>query len=1030
MAFPSGWGRKHAITIDNTKVSGSGSHTNFPVAIGLDHLNTEVVDAGSNSAQNGGADIRFTSDAEGTTQLPLHVVSFVTDATAGNRKCLIFVLVPSLSTSADTTIYVWYNNSSASAYAVTDTYGRNAVWAQYEAVIIGNEASGTLVDSTGNGYDATLTSGTQTATSTNHPLAGMTWIDFDGSSYYTLASSSGMLDGSANMFLSAWHVNDNNFRFRGLIGNRNNSPSDTNWFQTFTRPQSGAKKTGTEDYIEATSIYSTGVLHFSAFQHTGSELNIYTDGVLNGQDTTISVTSGITGVADYRLGTYYSASSKMDGRAGLWKAGLGTYSADWLLTEYNNISSMSTFASAGTSTTALPEWKFSVPIDSTNIDSTLTDFPVVIHLEDVPTSFIDAGTESVESGGGSIIAGNEDFSVRYPVEIVRCVPHATAGSRELEIHVKVPSVSSSADTDVWIGYKLSGATQPAASDTYGSESVWDSNFTVVSHDGGATNSVDSSSGTEVGSMTTGSGPEQGQVVADFGTHSQNNAWRYTGLTAPTTALTSEAFVNFDDVETNDNFCVAFHNAGITQAEVLYTYDNTGSPAIWTNNNPFNPEFLNGGAPVTATWMYASATKTGSTDRKIYEDGTQVANDNPTNGIPSSMTSVTIGWSGDSTNNMNGLIGEVRTSIIERSAAWQKATATMFVDHSNFFGSPTTPTRISGGTTVEESISLSLSSGITPANVATMGESIALNLSKGFSESNTTIQNDSITISGVFDASHSGGVLLEDSISLGATLGATGSGVIVIEDSISMGLSAGAGSGNIATIEDSIILDLSSSVSLSNIISAFNDVSVDFVADVSASAGFELQDSISLAVQSGYSNAATLTADETISLSVANGITSQSIANLVSAIALGVSAGVYAQDDSPQNITEAISLGLSLANTFTTTMDAEGSISVGLTGSVQSSGVIVTADGLALNLSLGYSTTNTVDAIANITLGLESSLIASGILTIQEAINLGFDAGTAIASSLSALTPNERRTFTVSARNKTLTVAISSRRKDA
>ena len=31
MAFPDGWGRKHSIIIDNTKVSGSGSHSGFIV---------------------------------------------------------------------------------------------------------------------------------------------------------------------------------------------------------------------------------------------------------------------------------------------------------------------------------------------------------------------------------------------------------------------------------------------------------------------------------------------------------------------------------------------------------------------------------------------------------------------------------------------------------------------------------------------------------------------------------------------------------------------------------------------------------------------------------------------------------------------------------------------------------------------------------------------------------------------------------------------------------------------------------------
>ena len=112
------WGRTHPITIDNTKVIGSGSHTSFPVLITLDDLDSEVTDAGSNSALNGGGDIRFTSDEAGATWLNLDVVEFVTNATPSSQRCEMWVKVPSISTSADTTIYIWYNKTGESQPAV------------------------------------------------------------------------------------------------------------------------------------------------------------------------------------------------------------------------------------------------------------------------------------------------------------------------------------------------------------------------------------------------------------------------------------------------------------------------------------------------------------------------------------------------------------------------------------------------------------------------------------------------------------------------------------------------------------------------------------------------------------------------------------------------------------------------------------------------------------------------------------------------------------------------------------------------
>ena len=146
MAFPTGWGRKQSVTIDNTKVAGTGSHTDLPVLITLDHLDAEVVDAGSNSALNGGGDVRFSSDATGSTRLDLDVVSFVTNATEGNRECEMWVKVPSVSTSADTDIYIWYKKASETQPAVSAAFGRNVVWTEFDFV----QHNSTLVDSTGN----------------------------------------------------------------------------------------------------------------------------------------------------------------------------------------------------------------------------------------------------------------------------------------------------------------------------------------------------------------------------------------------------------------------------------------------------------------------------------------------------------------------------------------------------------------------------------------------------------------------------------------------------------------------------------------------------------------------------------------------------------------------------------------------------------------------------------------------------------------------------------------------------------------
>ena len=104
-----GWGRKQAITVNASQIT--ADLVNFPVLITLDHLNAEVVNAGEYSALNGGGDIRFSSDANGNNPLPIEIVNFNTSSNSSNRSCQIWVKVPTLSSTVNTTIYIWYNKA-------------------------------------------------------------------------------------------------------------------------------------------------------------------------------------------------------------------------------------------------------------------------------------------------------------------------------------------------------------------------------------------------------------------------------------------------------------------------------------------------------------------------------------------------------------------------------------------------------------------------------------------------------------------------------------------------------------------------------------------------------------------------------------------------------------------------------------------------------------------------------------------------------------------------------------------------------
>lgn len=148
MAFPTGW-KSHKITIQANRVDGTGNHIGLPVPIRLSHLKSEMIDGGVNSALNGGGDLRITSDAEGKMRLPLDVVEFVTSADPDKRKCHLWTLPVMVSSTKNTELYIWYNMSGEVQPQDTDPYGRFAVWANEEVVLITENQGNNIFNRTG-----------------------------------------------------------------------------------------------------------------------------------------------------------------------------------------------------------------------------------------------------------------------------------------------------------------------------------------------------------------------------------------------------------------------------------------------------------------------------------------------------------------------------------------------------------------------------------------------------------------------------------------------------------------------------------------------------------------------------------------------------------------------------------------------------------------------------------------------------------------------------------------------------------------
>lgn len=207
--FPTDWQYKRSIAIDSGQKSGSPTGIVLTIThdSGIADANGPLDADGTAPSQNGGGDIRCSSDAAGSTQIPVDVVSWVTDNDHASATCEIKVNFDDLSSD---TLYLWWKTTATDSQpAVTDTYGRNAVYSSgnHEAVwAMDEDPSGSapqITDRTGNGCNGT-SSGSMTSGDVVTGQVGDA-LDFDGTDdALTIATASNPLAGHTDVSFSVW----------------------------------------------------------------------------------------------------------------------------------------------------------------------------------------------------------------------------------------------------------------------------------------------------------------------------------------------------------------------------------------------------------------------------------------------------------------------------------------------------------------------------------------------------------------------------------------------------------------------------------------------------------------------------------------------------------------------------------------------------------------------------------------------------------------------------------------------------------
>ena len=295
------------------------------------HIMATIANGGQVQNSNG-YDIVFTSDSAGTNKLNFEIETY----NPATGAIVAWVQVPTLSHTADTTIYLQYGDTSVS----TNQQNQTGVWdSNYKSVWhFGGGATLTANDSTSNGNNGTLVNSPTVASGQIGAAAGFT----PANSQYISAGLA--TAATTNVTLSAWiqwngTSQESVVAYNGSYGN--------GWGLTIGSASGGCSAGGsvgllfsfiTCNALSATSSLTAGQWTYVVLTRGSTTWGLYANGVL----ITTGTSDPYTPTSSFLMGEIGS-SSYFGGELDEVRVSNIARSLDWIATEYNNQSSPSAF---------------------------------------------------------------------------------------------------------------------------------------------------------------------------------------------------------------------------------------------------------------------------------------------------------------------------------------------------------------------------------------------------------------------------------------------------------------------------------------------------------------------------------------------------------------------------------------------------------------------------------------------------------------------------------------------------------------
>jgi len=673
--FLGGFSCNRKITIPGDNVSGSSNLTNFPLLLKIENdCNLKNSANGGHIQDSNGYDIIFT-DSSGASQLDHEIEEY--DGVRGDLTA--WVKIPTLYGSSDTDIYMYYGKSSLPC----DPSNPAGVWSNgYRGVWHLHDTSGDTQDSTSYNTDGTLYRAvTRGATG---EIDNAFDVGYQGEVNWGDPGDGHLDAGTGSWTVSLWVNIDRN---RGLgewekIINKGKDSGETGYEMELDDTANNlyfAINDGTTTWGRSavlsfsldTWMYLAGVI-----DRNSGLLRLYKDGDQE-HTTDISGYGNIDVSDDLRIGKNdwgypYARFEEV-------RISNTARSAGWIKTEYNNQNDPSSFYSMSQDTCGGAygfnyQYCKKITVDHTQVNSTLTNFPLLVNIAG------DDDLKTVANGGRVEHNLGYDIIFRSPTcgQLDHEIEKYDGSAGTLIAWVRVPTLSAGTDTEVYMYYGDSGVICSPENPP----GVWDSNYGGVWHldetvDDEATTGThyDSTANDNDGSQTNNDDTEgkigtaqmfDGNSDYIYTSNSFNNPQNFTvSAWFKTSTASGKRVVGFESDQSGTYSGSWDRHIYVGTDGKVYFGAYSGSTDVAVSTNTLNDD----------TWHYAVGVRDNGADYiRLYIDGSlnnSTYNPNAENysgwwRIGSYKSS---GWTSGQDGFFPGGIDEVRVSNTVRLADW-------------------------------------------------------------------------------------------------------------------------------------------------------------------------------------------------------------------------------------------------------------------------------------------------------------------------------------------------------------------------